>query len=139
MDIITTPPDIKVHVKSEHGLLIRAIVLSDKEQGDPEARNFLLEERDAPYDLTLIQNPLVDYDRIMGEVQRLIDRRHAFLTEHQDAEHEPPDCSLQQIRGLWSVAHWYQVTEYTYAVVGMSVAVWEGENRNNNKISFVRS
>ena len=124
------PPHITVNL--ENDLRIRAVIRSIETESGLASIDYTLKAADGPYELTLIQNPLTDYNRAMEICQKMTDERAAFMQEHGQ-QMEPPDCSWQHILGIWEVAHWYRVDDFADRMtVGMSVAAWNGINRTHN-------
>ena len=123
---------MKVYISEKHeknGVLIRALVKTEDDH--IEAVDFRLPYQLKPYRLCLVQNPLFDYEGMMARHDNL----ERIRKEHNDRTgFDPPEAKWSDIRGLWLVAHWYIVEDYLEdnLTVGMTVAAWEGLNRNKS-------
>ncbi len=118
-------------VHLENDLRVRAIVMSHDSETGFSSVDYTLKADNGPYDISLIQNPLIDYNQAMAEIERMTNERKAFKAVYGQ-QMEPSDCSWRHIMAIWSVAHWYQVDEFVGRMtVGMSVAAWEGLNRTH--------
>ncbi len=115
----------------ENDLRVRVIVMSPDSPNGLATVDFTLPAIEEAYGLTLIPNPLLDYNSAREKVQKISDERDMFLREHSATE--PIAKMLQKdIMATYSVIHWYQVDEYADRMtVGMSVAVWIGLNRTH--------
>lgn len=123
------PSNITVDLSND--LRIRAVIRPMDSESGLLSVDYTLKAADGPYSLTLIKNPLTDYNRAMEFCQKMTDERAAFMEVHGQ-QMEPPDCSWQHILGIWEVAHWYSVDDFADRMtVGMSVAAWNGINRTH--------
>lgn len=119
-------------VKLKNDLRISALVLSQESESGLVSINYTLAADDEPYGITLIQNPLIDYERAMNEVDKMIADRLVYF-EQYGRKMEPPECSRKHILNIWTVAHWYRVDQLADGMTaGMSVAAWLGMNRTHN-------
>ncbi len=115
----------------ENDLRVRVIVMSPDSPNGLTTVDFTLVARKEAYGLTLIPNPLLDYNSARERLQKISDERDMFLREHS-ATDQIAKMLQKDIVGTCSVIHWYQVDEYADRMtVGMSVAVWAGLNRTH--------
>lgn len=63
-----SPDNLTVNL--DRDLPVRAIIRDPAAESSISAREFLLKAEDGPYDLILIQNPLIDYDNAMMLYQK---------------------------------------------------------------------
>lgn len=125
-------PDHHLTLFLKRDLTVRVIVKHPESETGLSGIDYVLKDEEESYGLTLIQNPLIDYDHAMKNIDELI-REHERLAESQsEIDRHSAKVLWKQLFDLWSVAHWYQVDKFAdHMTVGMSVAVWIGLNRTN--------
>lgn len=129
-------PDPHHTVKIKEDLRISALVMSQESESGLVSMNYTLEASTESYGLTLIQNPLIDYEQAMNEVDKMITTRLEYFDRY-GRKMEPPECSRKHILNIWTVAHWYRVDQLADAMTaGMSVAAWLGMNRIHNWFKY---
>jgi hypothetical protein len=94
----TTIPD-KIRIRTTGILIVRAVCLSGEIGNELSAVDYTLEP-ETKFNLTLIQNPLIDYGHAMEMYQAMQKQRDAFFSRFK-TEVEPPDCSYRHLLSLW--------------------------------------